>query len=89
MSTPLILNHIIYYECVDSKLYFFHLVQKQRRQERREARQRQRKEYRQMLKERKSGLFKKEEVLSVSTSKTIASIDVDDDDDEDIEVDIL
>lgn len=65
------------------------LTKKQRRQERREARQRQRKEYRQMLKERKSGLFKKEEVLSVSTSKTIAPIDVDDDDDEDIEVDIL
>ena len=42
--------------------------QRQRRCHLKEERQRQRKEYRQMLKEKKSGLFQKEEVLALSTT---------------------
>ncbi len=43
----------------------------------RELRQRQRKEYRQMMKEKKSGLFKKEEVLSLATQSEEIEDDVD------------
>ncbi|XP_064634940.1 protein FAM199X-like [Lineus longissimus] len=43
---------------------------RERRSQQKELRQRQRKEYRQMMKERRSGLFKKEEVLSLTTPAT-------------------
>lgn len=44
-------------------------LQKQRRQEQKELRQRQRREYRQTMKEKRSGLFKKEEVVSLSNGQ--------------------
>ena len=54
------------------------LSQKQRRQEQRESRQRQRKEYRQVMKERRSGLFRREQVLSLTSSlaKEVEDVDI-------------
>ncbi|KAK2180732.1 hypothetical protein NP493_429g00004 [Ridgeia piscesae] len=53
-------------------------TKKQRRQEQRESRQRQRKEYRQVMKERRSGLFRREQVLSLTSSlaKEVEDVDI-------------
>ena len=63
-------------------MYEIFCLQKQKRLQQKELRQRQRKEYRQMMKERRSGLFKKEEVLALKTG-------ADTEDDGDIDVDIV
>ena len=57
-----------------------HALQKQRKLKEKEERQRQRKEYRQIMKEKKSGLFVKEQVLCLACG---------DKDDMDNDIDIL
>lgn len=53
-------------------------TKRQQKARQRENRQRQRKEYRQMLKERRSGLFQQEEVLSLtSTATAVEDEDID------------
>ena len=59
-------------------LVFMISAQKQRCREQRESRQRQRKEHRQVMKEKRSGLFRREQVLSLATSlvKEMEEVDI-------------
>ena len=53
------------------------LLQKQRRQQQCQERQRQRRENRQIMKEKRSGLFRQEEVMALSVIDTEEAVDID------------